>query len=203
MELEQKISTTLRKLMHGLAHNHSSEVMKAHKTLYKMGQPVIPKVREALFQLNLSKFKHPVRLRYVTALISLIHDIDESETERIASQLVQDGCDEIILQRVKSISEFTTNDYRKYEIRGVNIFESKRLITKQKVHSILQKWLEKVPEKDLKEIERLYLLHRAEQGYKGYYMPIFYNIGLVWDNSYSNFNPVSWFSLLFRGSALT
>jgi hypothetical protein len=171
--------------------------MKAHKALYKIGKPAIPEIREALFQLNLSRFKHPVRLRYVTALVSLIHDIDETETERIAYKLAQDRCDEIILQRVKSISEFTVEDYIKYQIKGVNIFESKRLVTKQKVRPFLQKWLKKVPEKDLKEIERLYLLHRAERVYKGYYMPIFYNVGLVWDNPYANFNPISWLSLLF------
>ncbi|MBI1881139.1 MAG: hypothetical protein HYR94_23415, partial [Chloroflexi bacterium] len=169
MEREQEVNIALRKFMHGLAHNHSSEVMKAHKALYKIGKPSLPQIREALFRLNLSKFKHPVRLRYVTALVSLIHDIDEAETERIANQLAQDGCDEIILQRVKSISVFTVDDYIRYEIKGINIFESKRLgFTKQKVRSLLQKWLEKVPEKDLKEIERLYLLHRAEQEYKGY-----------------------------------
>lgn len=62
---------------------------------------------------------------------------------------------------------------------------------------MLEKWLRNVPEDDLKEVERIYVIPKHEQGYAGQYTPIYYNIKLVWDEPRTQMNPQNWFDFMF------
>lgn len=202
VELESEIRTELKKLLGAIAHRSYREAMKAHKTLYKIGSPVIPFATNVLLDLNLSdttssRVKSTVEMRYVTGLVSLIHDIDENESNKVAQQLIQKGCQTATQQQLKSILEFTLNDYVQYQIRGINIFEHRQIKSQFDIQAKLEKWLRNVSSDDLREIERIYIVSRSEdQDYAGYYTPIFYNIKLVWNTTGTKFNPVTWLDLM-------
>jgi hypothetical protein len=208
MELEAEIRAELKKLLGAIAHGNHSEAMKAHKTLYKIGSPIIPFATNVLLSLNLSgttssRVKSTVEMRYITGLVSLIHDVDENASKQIAQQLIQIGYGTATRQRLKSILEFTLNDYVQYQIRGVNIFEHKKIKSQFAIQSRLERWLRNISDDDLREIDRLYIVSRSEaQDYAGRYMPIFYKIEVVWDATGAKFNPITWLKLIWMEMVL-
>lgn len=208
MQLEFEIRAELKKLLGAIAHKNHDVAMKAHKALYTIGSPAIPFVTEALLDLDLSgattRVKSAVEMRYVIALVSLIHDIDENQSSQAAHQRIQKGCRDATKQRLKSILEFTLNDYIQYEITGVRIFESKQIKSQINIQSRLERWFTNVSEDDLREIDRIYIISRAEDqdDASGYYTPIFYNIELVWDATDAKFNPLTWLLLIWEEMTL-
>ena len=202
MELESQIRTELKKLLVAITHQNYDGAMKAHKALYKMGSPTIPFVTDTLLGLDLShatvRVKSTVEMRYVTSLVSLIHDIDENESKKVTQQLIQKGCSATVKQRLNSILAFTLNDYFQYEIRGVKIFEYKKIKSQFNIQSKLERWFSNIPEDDLREIDRVYILSPTkDQENAGCYMPIFYNIELTWDVSGTKISPVTWLALFW------
>jgi hypothetical protein len=185
MELESEIKAELKKLLAAIAHENYREAMKPYKALYIVGSPTVPFISDVLFGLDLSetassRMKSKVEMSYATVLVSLIHDIDENEAKKIAQQLIQKGCRDSIKQRLKSILEFSFDDFYQYEISGVKIFEYKQIKTQFNIRSTIEKWFRNVAEDDLKEIDRIYIINRTEfQEYAGYYRPIFYYINVV------------------------
>ncbi len=197
MNLETQIKTELKKLLAGLAHQRNLVAMEAHKALYSIGSPTLPFLKDTLFRLDLSGTtgRSRIKVLYVSGLMNLIHDIDEDESKKVSNQLIQNGCSSIITQRIKSINEFTLNDFFQYEIKGINIFEHKEIQPHQDIRKNLERWLENVPDDDTKEIDRIYVVPQKDQHYAANYTPIFYNIKLVWGGPYPRMNPVYRFVL--------
>jgi len=59
----------------------------------------------------------------------------------------------------------------------------------------MTKWLSLVPQSDLDQIERLYLIPEQNVEYRGTYMPILCSIMVEWDFASFWFNPLSCFFL--------
>jgi hypothetical protein len=188
---DRNIDKTLKTLLRGLTQNNIKEIFAGHKALYQIGKSAIPHIRNAISQSNWSQIKRANEVRYLTGLVSILHDIDEDESNQIAKQLKRDGCDASIVHILNSICSFTINDYFQYEIQGISIFEHKQLVIKQPVFRKLHQWLKNVPTEDLDGIERVYILRRGDLQAMGNYTPILFNINLVWDNPCSRFNPNS------------
>jgi hypothetical protein len=192
VEPVQDINCSLRKLISGLTQNNLAEMCEGYKSLFQVGPPAIPQIRAAVFKSNWSNLKYPNEIRYVSGLVSLIHDIDESEARRVANQLKNGGCEPVVARILDSICAFTLADYTHYNVCGVKIFEHKKLVTKQNVRARLEQWLRNVPIDDLKEIERIYVLRSEDLNVWGNYTPILYKINLVWNNPSSRWSPMSW-----------
>jgi hypothetical protein len=188
---EQNIHDILKTLLRGLTQNNIKEIFAGHKALYKIGKSAIPHIRNAIGQSNWSQIKRANEVRYVTGLVSILHDIDENESNQVAKQLKQHGCDVSIVHILDSICRFTITDYFQYEIQGISFFEHKNLIKNQPVLPKLNQWLRNVPKEDLGGIERIYILRRGDLQSLGNYTPILFSINLVWDNPCSRFNPFS------------
>src|SRR5262245_26705838 len=122
------IDRSLTTLIRGLTQDNREEIYKAYKTLFQVGAPAIPQIRAAIFKSNWSNLKYPNENRYVSGLVNLIHDIDESEARRIANQLKNNGCDSAVVRFLDSICAFTLADYTQYEVCGVKVFEHKKLV---------------------------------------------------------------------------
>jgi len=191
---DQEIRTSLKTLIRGLTQGNRREGYEGYKALYKIGASAIPQIREAIFQSNWAKVKRPNEIRYVSGLVSLLRDINEVEAEGVARQLIENGCDISVKRLVTSICSFTLTDYLIYDIRGIKVYEHKELF-KHDVRSKLEKWLNNVPDKDLKEIERLYVITNDGRDKAGSYMPILFTIVVVWDNPFSRRDPFSWLLL--------
>jgi hypothetical protein len=181
-ELDWDIDRSLKTLIRGLTQDNRAEIYKAYKVLFKIGAPAIPQIRAAVLKSNWSNLKYPNENRYVSGLVNLIHDIDESEARIVANQLKNNGCDLAVTRFLDSICAFTLADYTQYEVCGVKVFEHMKHITKQNVKARLEQWLKNVPVDDLKEIERIYIVRRKDLEPLGHYVPVLYVISLVWDN---------------------
>jgi hypothetical protein len=186
------IDRNLRTLIRGLTQDNRAEIYKAYQALFKVGAPAIPQISAAVFKSNWPNLKYPNENRYVSGLVNLIHDIDESEARSVANQLKNNGCDSAVARFLDSICDFTLADYAQYEVCGVKVFEHKKLVTKQNVKASLEQWLRNIPIEDLKEIDRIYIVRSKDMTPLGSYMPILYVINLVWDNPYSRWSPRSW-----------
>jgi hypothetical protein len=192
----------LLKSIHGLIQDNVAETYEGYKALFQIGAPTIPQIREAVLKSSWRKLKYPNEIRYVSGLVNLIHDIDESEARRITQQLKNNGCDLAVARVLDSICKFTLADYTQYKVCGVNIFEHQKLVTKQNVRARIERWLKKVPSEDLKEIERIYILRSEDLKGLGNYKPILYRINLGWDNPSSRWSPMSWLNNFIIESTL-
>ena len=196
------IDAALKMVIRGLTQNSVADVFAGHRALFRIGLPSVPHIRNAILRSSWTRLKHGNEIRYVSGLVTLLHDIDEKESRRITSQLKRGGCDVTVGHILDSICRFTIADYLQYEVRGVTIFEHKRLVTKQRVRLALENWLKNIPSEDLQAIERIYVLRREDLKLLGNYAPILQYINLVWDNPYSRFNPLSWLNSFVIESTL-
>jgi hypothetical protein len=190
----QEIRTSLKTLIRGLTQGNHSEEYEGYKALYKIGAPAIPQIKDAIFQSNWSIINRRNEIRYVSGLVSLLHDINDVEAKIVARQLIENGCNITVKQLLTSICRFTLTDYLMYDFRGIKVYEHKELF-KHDVRPKLERWLNNVPDKDLKEIERIYVITDDGRASAGSYMPILFTIVVVWDNPFSRHNPLSWLFL--------
>lgn len=191
-EQDQIVSRNLKTLVRGLTQSDWNETYKGYKALFRIGAPAIPHVRDVLLKFDLAKVKHSNEIRYVSGLVNLIHDIDESEANEIVRQLKGGGCNVALASVLDSICASTLDDYVQYIVCGVRIFEHKNLATKQSVKAKLEQWLKNVPSDDLREIERIYIVRQEDLDSLGSYKPILHRINVVWINRSRRWSPVSW-----------
>jgi hypothetical protein len=180
-----EIDEHLRKLIRGLTQNDVAPACEAYKALYQIGTAAIPKIQQAVFQSKWVKIKYAEEVRYVTGLVSLAHDISETDAREISKRLIENGCDKTIKNALNAICRFSLADYTQDVIHGVTIFEHKELSTSQRINLTLEAWLGIVPEEDLRSIERIYVVPEVGQAYAGNYTPVLFNIALVWYNPFS------------------
>jgi hypothetical protein len=186
-----QIARGLRTLIRGLTQHNLEEAYEGYKALYKVGAPAIAQVREAIFKSNWSKLKYGNEVRYISGLVSLIHDIDEAEARRVTDRLKSGDCAPAVARILESVCSFALSDYTRYSLRGVKIFEHKGLVTRQDVRARLERWLKNVPAEDLREVERVFILRKEDLTGLGDYTPILYRINLVWDNPSQRWSPMS------------
>jgi hypothetical protein len=189
---DQDINRSLKNFIRGLTQNDVAEVYESYKALYQVGPAAIPQVRDLIFKSNWSNIKYPNEIRYVAGLVSLIHDLDESESEQIRAELLSNGCAPALGRILDSIGSFRSNDYTHYEVRGVKIYEHKQLETNQHIKRRLEQWLKTIPGQNLDAIERIYIIRKEDLAALGSYAPILYCINLAWDNPSARWNPISW-----------
>ena len=196
MDKQQKIEKVLNSFLRGITIGSSETIYLNHRLLYDVGEVAIPEIEKQLMSYNWTKAKTGIELKILTGLLGLIHDIDEKRANRVAENIRDKGCSKIVESRIGSILKFTLNEFDSYQIRNVDIYQSKELTYTRRIERKMKKWLSSVPEKDLEDIERLYLIPEQNTDYRGTYMPILCNIMVEWDLKTSWFNPLSYFMLL-------
>jgi len=189
---DQNISRRLKTLIRGLTQDDVTEMYKGYRALFEAGAAAIPQIREALFKSKWSSVKYPNEIRYIAGLVTLVHDLDESESEKIRIELRRNGCDPALARILDSIGSFKLNDFINYDVCGVKIFEHKKLVTRQNVKRRLGQWLKSVPSEDLDQIERIYVLRKEDLEALGSYAPVLFCINLAWDNPSPRWSPMSW-----------
>lgn len=199
---DQNISLSLKTLIRGLTQDDVTEMYKAYKALFAVGPAVIPQIREAIFKAKWSSVKYPNEIRYLAGLVTLIHDLDESESAKIRVELISNGCGPVVTRILDSISSFKLENFNRYDVRGVKIFEHKKLVTRQNVKRRLEQWLKPVPGEDLDQIERIYVLAKSDLEALGSYAPVLFCINLAWDNPSPRWSPMSWMNNFIIESTL-
>lgn len=200
---EEDIAAALNQLMRGLGHGGMRDTYLGYRALYRIGAAAIPATEELIFQRDWSTLSRPEESRILAALISLIHDIDESESRRIISKINAKGCKPVIRAYLESIASFTLKDFYRYKIHEIDIFESKRIGHRHRVERRLRNWLSIVPAADLVGIERIYVITFSDdKDYGGKYMPLLCHITLVWREQHYGIGPIAWFFRLFHEHTL-
>src|SRR5687768_925177 len=199
---DQNISRSLKTLIRGLTQDDVTEMYKAYKALFAVGPVAIPQIRELIFKAKWSNVKYPNEIRYLAGLVTLIHDLDESESEKIRIELIGNGCGPVVARILDSIGSFKLKDFNRYDVRGVKIFEHKRLVTRQNVKRRLEEWLKPVPGEDLGQIERIYVLRKSDLDALGSYAPVLFCINLAWDNPSPRWSPMAWMNNFIIESTL-
>ncbi len=199
---DQNISRSLKTLIRGLTQDDATEMYKAYKALFAVGPAAIPQIREAIFKVKWSSVKYPNEIRYIAGLATLIHDLDESESEKIRIELMGSGCGPVVARILNSIGSFTLKNFIRYDVRRVKIFEHKRLVTRQNVKQRLEHWLKPVPSEDLDQIDRIYVLPKSDLEALGTYKPVLFCINLAWDNPSPRWSPMSWMNNFIIEGAL-
>src|SRR5689334_10357166 len=84
---DQDIRLSLKALIRGLTQDDVTEMYKGYKALFAVGPAAIPQICEAVLRARWSNVKYPEEIRYIAGLVTLIHDLDEAESEKIRTEL--------------------------------------------------------------------------------------------------------------------
>lgn len=200
---DEKTAAALNQLMRGLGHGGMRDTYLGYRALYRIGAEAIPAAEHLIFQRDWSTLSRPEESRILAALVSLVHDIDESASRRIIGKISAKGCKPVTRAYLESIASFTLKDYCRYKIREIDIFESKRIGHRHRVESRLRDWLSTVPAADLAGIERIYVITFSDdKEYGGKYMPLLCHITLVWRDRHHGMGPIAWFFRLLHEKTL-
>lgn len=191
-EENQIVSRNLKMLIRGLTQSDISETYEGYKALFQIGASVIPQIREVLLKFDCSNIKFPNEIRYISGLVNLVHDIDEIQADNLVRQMKNGNCNVVLARVLDSICKFTLDDYVRYNVRGVKIFEHKKIFARQNIKAKLESWLKNVPSSDLSGIERMYILRPEDLENLGTYTPILYRINMAWTNRSPRWSPMSW-----------
>ena len=195
-ESASKPEKTLNSLLRGIASGSGKTIFQSHRDLFQIGKPILPAIEKQLMSYNWGEIKVGIEISMLTGLVGLIHDIDESRANEVGAKIIQKGCSRIVELRINSILSFTVDEFEIFQIEGIKIYCSKKLIDVDRIKIKMTIWLSAVPEDDLHQIERLYLIPAQNTDHIGTYMPILCSIMVEWDITTSWFNPASYFSLL-------
>jgi hypothetical protein len=184
MDINESIKVTFKKLSRGLMQPNYPVAYEAHKILYEIGQPVIPILKEKILDIEWSNSRYKELSGYVSGLYSLLHDLDEDEALSICEKVISNGCPKHIKAILKSVNQFSVKNYKRYRVKGIEVFEHKLVIAKCDISDYLDSWMDHIPEKDLKFISRIYVITREKINASGTYTPILNSIALLWENSH-------------------
>ena len=168
--------------MRSLIQNVNEEIYRNSKELYQIGESALTPLIEAILPHDWSKIDNKNQMRLLTGVLSLINDINEEACQKTAKTIIEKGSTRAVKQCLNSITAFTLNDYTLYNKYGINIYILNELNDINVIENKLEKWLSIVPEKDLQEIDRIYVVpYHEDYSYSGTYTPILSYITLVWD----------------------
>ena len=189
----EDVDKHLRNLSLGLVQNSNDQVFTSHRELYRLGKNVIPIVEQQLLNQPWGEIKSKTQLNLLTGYLSLIHDLDENQAKVTGEKIRSAGCNNVVDVRITSITSFTLKEFDSYSVNGLKIYQSKRLNNTKKIKKLITKWISFVPEDDIKQIERIYIVPQSKEDHSGTYMPILCNVMIEWFLPVSFLNPLSWF----------
>ena len=186
MSINESIKENFKKLSRGLMQPNYPVAYEAHKKLYQIGQPVIPILKEKILDIEWSNSRYKELSGYVSGLYSLLHDLDEDEALSICEKVISNGCPKHIKAILKSVNQFSVKNYKRYRVRGIEVFEHKLVNAKCDIGYYLNSWMGNIPENDLEFISRIYVVTREKIKSSGTYTPILNSIALLWENQHKD-----------------
>ena len=202
-DIENEIRDNIKTLSRGLIQSNYQEAYEGYKNLYSLGQVALEPLKAKIGEIDWSQSKYKELSKYVSGIFSLIHDIDENVADNILEKLTTDGCPDHIKALLRSTCEFSLKNYKKYKIRGIEIFEHKEIKKGCIIQDLIGKWLKSVTENDLSDISRLYIIRKEDiDNWAGTYTPVLFKIAVVWDNPYKANSLRFWLFSLFTEHTL-
>ncbi len=194
--MSQEINEHFRTFSRGLMHSDYTIAYTGYRALYKIGPSVLPTLVESVFKCDFSDFKFKELSRYVTGLVSLIHDIDEKEGNEIINKIISNGCPDHLKHQLHSISLFSKEEYIDYQVEAIEIMEHKALGPRCEIKPFIRDWLKNIPKSDLDGIDRIIICKPDDIEAAGTYRPILQTISIAWGDNYGKF-PLAFKIFLF------
>lgn len=178
-----ELETQLRRFSRAVLQGNYRETYRAHKEIYRAGRTAIPLLRESVLRSDFSNPRYPAATRYASALVNLIGDLDEGEARAVAREIIGRGCARPLRLVLESICRFSLADYIDYSIRGVQVLQHRDLSTTCDVRAWLDRWMANIPEKDLGDLTRIFVVRPAdiEREAAGTYTPYLHKVTLAWN----------------------
>src|SRR5262249_41631260 len=131
------------------------------------------------------------QLLYLTALMLLLHDIDEAASRDLIGEILGKGCHPAVAARLRSIQTFTLENFETQVYGALIVYVAKTLSRREAVWPHLKTWLDHVPAEDLAGIPRLYVIEDdRELGFWGKYLKVLSVVSLVW-RPFQRWNPLT------------
>lgn len=176
------IKAAFDRMMRGLAHGSGERIYSGYRALYEFGHAVVPELERRIMQADWNTVSRPDATRMQTALVTLLHDIDEVRSRDVIGRLLQAGCHPSLRGVLNSILRYDSSDFRVREIRGLRVLVSRNIDESEDVAAHLDRWLASVPPEDLAGIVRLHVVKSLPAvDYAGQYMPVLSTITLIWE----------------------
>lgn len=192
---EKSIKDDLNNLIRWFGHKHYDKAYEIYKSLYQTGQPAFIQIKKTLINLDWKEIDIPLEVATVSVLMNLLYDIDESNARDVLSSIKYSDSSDAIKSIIDSICSFSKSDFKLYEICNIEIYESKNINTKNNIKKMIDIWLRKIPNDQIQDINRIYIVRQKDLSVWGTYFPFLNIVTLVWDNEYSRYNPIGWMSL--------
>lgn len=110
-DIEQDINKSIKILLRGLMQGDYNSAYKGHKSLYLIGEPALPALKDLIEKSDWSNKKYKKLSRYITGIFALIRDIDEKEAKTILENLKSNGIPTYIEVQLDSLCSFSLKDY--------------------------------------------------------------------------------------------
>jgi hypothetical protein len=202
MDIKESIRVNFKKLSRGLMQPNYPVAYEAHKNLYEIGQPVIPILKEKILEIEWSNSRYKELSGYLSGLYSLLYDLDEDIALSICEKVISNGCPKHIKAILKSVNQFSVKNYKRYQVRSIEVFQHKLVNAKCDIGYYLNSWMGNIPGKDLDFISRIYVVTREKINVAGTYTPQINSIGLLWDNPHKERSIIFWFISFFTENVL-
>ena len=181
MHLSEKTSDAISHLVNEVAEENPEGVMRWHNELYKIGKPAVGAIKKNMLEINKVDMRREHKHQYIVHLAGVLHDIDEQACRDVTIQLVDEGCDRSVIYSLRSLNEFTYQNFIKYRIHKITVFQHKKFRQTERIKLYLHKWLNRIDDNDLKGINRMYIMDKMIH-HRGSYTPIYDIIRLVWSD---------------------
>ena len=132
IDIQNKIDKYIKLLSFGLMQNSSEQIYSAHRNLYECGVAALPALEELILSKPWQDAQHGTQVVYLTGVLNLIHDIDESHSRIVCDKVNEAGASIIVERRLSAICNFTLDNFSSFEILNIKIFISNKI--KNHVH---------------------------------------------------------------------
>ena len=176
-----KLTAAFDRLMRGIAHDSAKRIYSGYHELYRFGPAAIPELERRIFEADWKTPTRPEATRMQSALVSLLHDIDEARSRDVIDRLLEGDCHPAMRGILNSIRRYDENNFRVYDIHELRVLVAREIDESEDVPIHMECWLDNVPPEDLKGIERLYVIRRPpKMDFAGWYMPVLSTITVIW-----------------------
>lgn len=178
----EAVKAAFDRMMRGLAHGSGERIYSGYRALYEFGHAVVPELERRIMQADWNTVSRPDATRMQTALVTLLHDIDEARSRDVIDHVLQAGCHPSLRGVLNSIRRYDSSGFRIHDIRGLRVLVSREIDESEDVPAYLDRWLASVPPEDLAGVMRLHIVRSPpEADYAGQYMPILSTITVIWE----------------------
>jgi len=153
----------------------------AHAKAVGFGSDVISVIEKQLLSSDWSNIRAPGKIGALTALMLVVHDIDEEKSREIMETLCSsERCHPAIVQRLRTITRFSLSNYEHFTTCGIEVLVQNCIGNRAGVKRLLRGWLANIPMGDLAGISRVFVIRPGKLDYWGQYLRVLSKIALVW-----------------------